>query len=1623
MPPLPTTIGRYQVRELIGHGGMGVLYLAFDPAIDRPVAVKVLRTHNEDLYERFTREARSAGRLQHPNIVTIYDVGEHEGQPFIAMEYIAGQTLGQLIASGAPIPLTRKLELVEELCDGLAYAHRAGIVHRDVKPSNLILTPNGMLKILDFGIARIANSGQTHTGTMIGTPNYMSPEQVRGQRVDLRSDVFAVGLVFYELLTFRQAFPGDSAFSVIQLILNDQPESLGVMLPDLDPAIVRIVERAIDKQPERRYQELDLMRRDLERTREALSEASADETVIVPLSALSGAADPETARSARRNPLREDLARRRAEQIDAHLRQAEEALEEGRLEQALQAAEQAAFLDPDDPRTLASVDRVREAIDARQVRQWLDQARTELNSGAYTSAESLIAKATELDPSSEAARALSAEVQEGRARRERDAERKRRLDALVASGRQALEADDPAAALRIASDAVELAPESIDARALRDRAHEAVRQRIDRDAERAADLARRRFAAGAYEEAIGSLTAFPGSHPVVDDALAALRAEMAAIRARQAAEEEARRRAEQERVARERAIDAALTEAGAALEAGELGEAGRRLDAIAADASLDTKRRGELDRVRLLLAERTAVARRKAAVASFLADARTHVAKGDFARASAAADAALALEQDNPAARAMADEVEAARAAEEERRHAKELDERAQAAVAAATEMFDAGRHEDALGALRRFGDAHPVVATALADLERRHEAAIRQAREEEERARREALARAVAAAVAAARVLSQEGRFREATEHLETFHPPHPDIVAALAEVRLAAARAEAEQRQAELRRREEEIRACLADAEKLGADARFDEAIERVEQAIALNPASRSAQDVRKRILRARDAHAREDRRRQHEGAAREAVVAARRAFERGDRDSAIASLERFAPPHPEVSAALVELGDARDALLRKLAEEAAARREHELRARSVIESARRQFAAGRHAEAVQLLEGFAPAHELVSGELASLSARAAQFADEQRQQVEHVQREIQSALDEASGAVAIGDLLRAKSATDRALSLDPEHEAARAMAADLAVRSSETERHARDADAGQRGTRVRALLGLARAAPTHEAAMAAIEEALALDPDDEEARAMQREHATVLREVQVDHEDDAAVTAAIGRARSLLDAHRTALAERTLLDLRASYASTRAYERHRSDIDALFARVPPAAPAAPISPAPDDIPLDATVILKMPPRLDPTPVAPPEPRAPQPAVLPPASAIPPAAQVPPRDRATPRPGLSPLAIAALLFGLFVLLSGVWWLSTLREPSDEGSTQPGTGTKTTQPAASSPPSDREGDQTPPVRAAEEPASPTAPASPAPAPPAAETKPTAPVDHPSPHGEADAAARQLRDTIRTARHLREQGETARAIARAEAGLRLDSGNGELRALAGDILDGAASTASDRRAAATAAGATGLDAYRQADELSRRAELARRDGRLSDALSSWQLAADRYQTAATAAPPPQPPPTPIPLPSQPTETRQAQPSPGSAAEPPKPAQPEARPPAPAPQPPAFDGKGIAMGLIGAYRSAYHAFDVGALRSIYPGLPKYRQDGLAKNKRNCSELDVRVENIEWVRMEPNEISLRSDTTYDCRTRSGQSLPVVTKENWVLKPSNGRWLIDNMAVYER
>jgi eukaryotic-like serine/threonine-protein kinase len=259
-------IGRYELRDKLGQGGMGVVYRAFDTLLQRIVAVKVISTTidgNPDLRERFFREARAAGQLSHPNIITIHDLGEENGVPYLAMEYLVGEDLQRRMSGLDRMSIAHKLDLAIEVCEGLQFAHNHAVIHRDIKPANIFITDNGSVKLLDFGLARLVTSELTHSNMMMGTLNYMAPEQVRGERADHRSDIFATGVVLYELLSGRKAFQGDSFAATLYKILQEVPEPLDRIDSSLPWQMIAIVERALAKPRDERYQHMGEMLRDL----------------------------------------------------------------------------------------------------------------------------------------------------------------------------------------------------------------------------------------------------------------------------------------------------------------------------------------------------------------------------------------------------------------------------------------------------------------------------------------------------------------------------------------------------------------------------------------------------------------------------------------------------------------------------------------------------------------------------------------------------------------------------------------------------------------------------------------------------------------------------------------------------------------------------------------------------------------------------------------------------------------------------------------------------------------------------------------------------------------------------------------------------------------------------------------------------------------------------------------------------------------------------------------------------------------------------------------------------------------------------------------------------------------
>ena len=285
-------LNKFELHQLIGEGAMGVVWKAYDTILRRYVALKLLGStfvKTPEMRERFLREARAAGALQHPNIVTVYDLGEAEGQLFIAMELVEGTDLSDLIAARDPLALERKLDIVIEVLQGLSYAHDRGVIHRDIKPSNVRVASDGRVKIMDFGIARLQSAEATGSGSIIGTPTYMAPEQITNGAITPATDVFAVGCLLYELLTYEKPFEGESVHGVLYQVLTTDPRPLRTVAPSIPASLERVVIRAMAKAPQDRYETAKQMRATLVGIRAALSGAGETTTQRISLGTLSDA--------------------------------------------------------------------------------------------------------------------------------------------------------------------------------------------------------------------------------------------------------------------------------------------------------------------------------------------------------------------------------------------------------------------------------------------------------------------------------------------------------------------------------------------------------------------------------------------------------------------------------------------------------------------------------------------------------------------------------------------------------------------------------------------------------------------------------------------------------------------------------------------------------------------------------------------------------------------------------------------------------------------------------------------------------------------------------------------------------------------------------------------------------------------------------------------------------------------------------------------------------------------------------------------------------------------------------------------------------------------------------------
>jgi serine/threonine-protein kinase len=426
-----TRIGRYDIVGLLGRGGMGVVYRGIDKALGREVAIKTLTgaiSSDPEMLARFYEEGRKTGSFKHPNIVTVYELGDHNGIPYIAMELVEGNPLDKLLQKGEPIPMVECVRIVEELCAALSYAHRNNVIHRDVKPANIFVQPDGRVKLLDFGIARLEEkkSGDinlTRPGHIIGTLGYMAPERLRDKPVDGRSDIFAAGVVLYQLVCGQLPFSGEDSV-VMQRIVNEPHAPLSSKCKDCPPALDTIVDRALAKSPDDRYSTAEDLGSDLsaliadirqEEAKQLLPEAKRLMEAQDLMRARAVLLQLLKVRTSHTTEARELLAgiqkqlseRQRGERIQQLILQADTLLNSGELEKSLAALDEGLEIDPSNPELTKMRRRLeRETEKQSRIGECLRQADSARFQGDYQAAIAFTRKAIKVDKSNVRASSL-----------------------------------------------------------------------------------------------------------------------------------------------------------------------------------------------------------------------------------------------------------------------------------------------------------------------------------------------------------------------------------------------------------------------------------------------------------------------------------------------------------------------------------------------------------------------------------------------------------------------------------------------------------------------------------------------------------------------------------------------------------------------------------------------------------------------------------------------------------------------------------------------------------------------------------------------------------------------------------------------------------------------------------------------------------------------------------------------------------------------------------------------------------------------------------------------------------------------------------------------------------------
>ena len=491
----PTSIGKYEILSVIGRGGMGVVYRAQDPLMGRQVAIKTVTegfSKDAGMLQRFYGEAEKMGMLQHPNIITVYDLGVHDGYPYIVMEFVEGDPLDHLIQSEQSIPLYSKLRIMEQVCGALAYAHQNNVIHRDVKPGNVIVRPDGVAKLLDFGIARQEKTDMgrnlTATGGVIGTIPYMAPERLKGAPFDGRSDIFAAGVLLFQFLTGRLPFTG-TEFVLANQLLNEKHPPLSDFVQNYPLALDSILDRSLAKDPTDRYQSADEMAADLDSIVEVLKKEYSVELMGL-AQRLSSEGDYLGAQNTLFRLLKLDskhtqarvmakevglrvTQRVRTEQAEEKQREAQDAIRERKYDPAIRLLEEALSLMPDDKAITSQLEDARaKKRTSERIFGFLQQAEAARSRGDFTGAREIVEKAIQLDTNNSRLRAAYQSL----ARQAEYAARQAKFKELLSAAQNAVQQRDFEGALELTRQADSIDPENLELKEITRAANEGIYQ-------------------------------------------------------------------------------------------------------------------------------------------------------------------------------------------------------------------------------------------------------------------------------------------------------------------------------------------------------------------------------------------------------------------------------------------------------------------------------------------------------------------------------------------------------------------------------------------------------------------------------------------------------------------------------------------------------------------------------------------------------------------------------------------------------------------------------------------------------------------------------------------------------------------------------------------------------------------------------------------------------------------------------------------------------------------------------------------------------------------------------------------------------------------------------------------